>query len=98
MKSRTTFLSLFFLIVVALSITVSSNSSATAPLPSPRQDATVSFSFDGLMAICFGNPARVSAGLLDVIHHTPKLAITRIEGNKRSNLAVLRAEQLRGTL
>src|SRR5207249_11150388 len=71
MKSRTTFLSLFFLVVVALSITASSNNSATAPLPSPRQDATVSFSFDGLMAICFGNPARVSAGLLDVVHHTP---------------------------
>jgi hypothetical protein len=95
-KSMTLF-GLFVLVVLGFSIKASSNSSSS-PLPvTPRDEATVSFDFDGLMGICFGNQERVSAGLLNVPHHTPEIKITRIDAGKRSTMAVLRGEQLRGT-
>src|SRR5262249_38673817 len=94
----TLFFSLF-LVVLGLSITASTNSNkATAVQPSPREEASVSFRFDGLMAICFGNPARVSAGLLEVPYHSPEMVITKVSGTERSTVAKLSGEQLRRTL
>src|SRR5438552_12015792 len=98
MRTKSTILfCLFVMVVIGFSINVSSNSSTSLRPVTPREEATVSFSFDGLMGICFGNTERVSAGLLDVRHHTPDLTVTRIDGEKRSTMAVLRGEQLRGT-
>jgi hypothetical protein len=98
MKTKSTILfTLFVLVMAGLTMSASSNSNTATLRPvTPREEATVSFSFDGLMAICFGNPARVSAGLLDVHHHTPELTITRVKGENRSTMAVLKGEQLRG--
>ncbi|MBI4855096.1 MAG: hypothetical protein HY819_25115 [Acidobacteria bacterium] len=39
----------------------------------------VKFMFDGLQAIAFGNPNKVTDGILDVHHHTPKLEIKEIQ-------------------
>src|SRR5438067_1187057 len=99
MRIKSTILfSLFVLFVIGLTNVASSNNAAVVRPVSPKQEATVSFSFDGLMAICFGNPERVSAGLLDVQHHTPEITINKISEGKKSTLAVLRGEQLRRTL
>ncbi|MBI4850232.1 MAG: hypothetical protein HY819_00240 [Acidobacteria bacterium] len=38
----------------------------------------IKFMFDGLQAIAFGNPDKVTDGILDVHHHTPKLEIKEI--------------------
>jgi hypothetical protein len=100
MKTRTTItLSFLAIMLISLSYTASGNSgSATLKPVSPWADATINFQFDGLMAICFGNPERVSAGLLDVHHHSPEIKIMRIKDGQRAELATLKEEQLRNTL
>jgi hypothetical protein len=91
--------SIFVLFIMSLSQSATGNSGNNSLRPAtPREDATVSFSFDGLMAICFGNPERVSVGLLDAHHHTPEITITRFKGDEKSVFAVLKGEQLRETL
>ncbi|MEW6734959.1 MAG: hypothetical protein AB1489_26955 [Acidobacteriota bacterium] len=93
-------ISLFVCLVFALTIKVSvnSNSNKVVPLPvNPREDATVTMTFDGLMALCMGNPERVSVGLLDVHHHIPLLTISKVVNGKKSIVTTLKGEQLRGT-
>ncbi|MEW6736412.1 MAG: hypothetical protein AB1489_34285 [Acidobacteriota bacterium] len=95
--------SLFVCLVFALTMAVSSNSntnsSKAAPLPvNPREEASVTMTFDGLMALCMGNPERVSVGILDVHHHTPQLLVSKIANGRKAPLATLKGEQLRGTI
>lgn len=42
----------------------------------------VKFMFDGLQAIAFGDSNKVTDGILDVHHHTPKLQIKQVEKGK----------------
>ncbi|MEW6734617.1 MAG: hypothetical protein AB1489_25050 [Acidobacteriota bacterium] len=97
--------SLFVCLVFALTMAASSNSNSNSnsskavPLPiNPREDATVTMTFDGLMALCMGNPERVSVGILDVHHHTPTLTVSKVAKGRKAPLATLKGEQLRGTL
>jgi hypothetical protein len=86
---------------IALSTAVFNNGKASAgraPAANPREEATAAFNFDGLMALCFGNPQRVSVGLLDVHHHTPEFAVTKIKDGVKTKAFVLKGEDLRGTL
>lgn len=44
----------------------------------------VSFHFDGLHAIAFGDPSKISNGILNAHHHNPKVEIKEIEkGNEK---------------
>ncbi|MEW6737220.1 MAG: hypothetical protein AB1489_38400, partial [Acidobacteriota bacterium] len=93
------FVCLVFALTMAASTNSNTNSSKAAPLPvNPRDAATVSMTFDGLMALCMGNPERVSVGILDVHHHTPMLAVSKIVNGRKTPLATLKGEQLRGTI
>src|SRR5688572_30758241 len=91
MKIRSIFSLTLFVFAISLltGIVSGSSSNSASPLPTPRENATVNFKFDGLMALCFGNPERVSAGVMDVHHHTPELAVIRIKDGKRSKVAKL---------
>ncbi|MEW6736108.1 MAG: hypothetical protein AB1489_32745, partial [Acidobacteriota bacterium] len=50
-----------------------------------------------MVLIALGDPERASIGILNAMHHTPLLTITKIQGNNRSTIATLQGEQLRGT-
>jgi hypothetical protein len=67
----------------------------SSPLLTPHDGATVKINFDGLIAVCFGNPDHAAAGFLNVHHHTPQIEITRIENLHRTQLAKLAGEELR---
>jgi hypothetical protein len=55
--------------------------------------------FDGMIALAMGDPARVSAGILDAHHHTPRMVINRVNGNGDSEvIATLEAKQMKGGL
>ncbi|MEW6737256.1 MAG: hypothetical protein AB1489_38580 [Acidobacteriota bacterium] len=79
---------------------VSSNGdNTTSVLPrNPSAEANVTISFDGLMALCFGNPDRVSVAILDVHHHLPTMTVSKIVNGHRSLVTVLNGRQLQGTL
>lgn len=100
MRTKTMFVfGIITFLAISLFTVVSGNSHfAAAPAPIPSQEASVRFTFDGMIALCFGNAERVSAGFLDAHHHTPELKIVKIENNKKSEIAVLDAEQLRNKL
>ncbi|MEW6733895.1 MAG: hypothetical protein AB1489_21390 [Acidobacteriota bacterium] len=86
----------FTLLTSAFISATSSNTNSTQEKLNPGQ-ATITISFDGLMALCMGSPDRVSVGVLDAHHHTPRLIVTKIQNGKRSTIATLQDEQLRGT-
>jgi hypothetical protein len=71
---------------------------AAAPAVNPHAPATVTMSFDGLIAVCFGDPTRVSAGFLNVAHHSPNITITKVENGQQSTIAVLKDQELSDTL
>lgn len=99
MKTRSMFLFIFILAVVGLTVNASgSNKSAALQPISPKEEASVHMNFDGLMTVCFGDPARVSAGFLDVHHHTPEIVIAKIENGKSRTIAKLSGDELRGSL
>jgi hypothetical protein len=80
-------------------ITPTNSSRAAGPLPvNPRTEATVSFNFDGMEALFFGNSERVSLGILNAHNHTPKLVISKIVNDQKSTIATLEGQQLRGSL
>lgn len=56
----------------------------------------VSFHFDGLQAIAFGDSKRVSDGILDVHHHTPNIEIKQVKQGKETTLYNIRANELKG--
>jgi hypothetical protein len=55
----------------------------------------VTMSFDGMEALFFGTPERVSVGMLAAHNHTPKITVTKITGNERTIVAQLSGTQLR---
>ena len=56
----------------------------------------VSFHFDGLQAIAFGDSKRVSDGILDVHHHTPLIEIKEIKAGKETTIRTIKADELKG--
>ena len=78
---------------ILINISSVSGSNSLSPI-SPREEATVQIGFDGLMALCFGNPERVSAGLLDAHHHALAVDIAdlQVRGTRPAELAEGRRE------
>jgi hypothetical protein len=60
--------------------------------------ATVNINFDGIQAVCFGNPNQVTSGVLNVPHHLPKMTINSIKENQTTTLAVLDKVQMKGDI
>lgn len=56
----------------------------------------VSFHFDGLQAIAFGDPTRASSGILDVHHHMPTIEIKQIRQGKETTINIIKGDQLKG--
>ncbi|MFY9226991.1 MAG: hypothetical protein WAQ98_30230 [Blastocatellia bacterium] len=56
----------------------------------------VSFHFDGLQAIAFGDSKRVSDGILDVHHHNPLIEVKEIKGGKETVIRTIKADELKG--
>jgi hypothetical protein len=54
----------------------------------------VIFTFDGLQVLAFGNPNKVSNGILDVHHHTPKLEIKEIGKGREKIIASFEGKEL----
>jgi hypothetical protein len=61
-------------------------------------DASVTFKFDGMELFCTGESERVTVALLDAMHHSPQLNITKIDKGQRSLVATLTGDELRGSL
>ena len=98
MRVRTIlFFCIFTLVAFNLSNRASSSNSALHPA-SPKEEASVSFSFDGMEALFWGSPERVSVGILNVPNHMPKVVITRISKGQKSVVATLESKQLMGSL
>lgn len=56
----------------------------------------VSFHFDGLQAIAFGDSKRVSDGIMDVHHHTPLIEIKQIKAGKETIIHTIKDSELKG--
>ncbi|MBI4852773.1 MAG: hypothetical protein HY819_13340 [Acidobacteria bacterium] len=54
----------------------------------------VKFMFDGLQTIAFGNPNKVTDGILDVHHHTPKLEIKEVQKGREKVIANFEGKDL----
>jgi len=55
----------------------------------------VTFSFDGLGVLAFGDSTKASLGILDVIHHTPNIEIKTIENGKQKAVQIISANRLK---
>jgi len=95
MRKFSILLSLLCLILLAVISFASANGSTKLD---PQAAATVSINFDGLEVLAFGNPDRVSVGILSAPMHTPQMTITRLKDGKRTTVATLNSEDLKGTL
>lgn len=87
----------FLLMCATAIITSFAVTAAPSPQFNPAAPATVSFSFDGMEALFFGDPSRVSVGILNVHHHTPQLTVTKVSAKGRTILATWKGNELRGT-
>lgn len=97
---KTFFLFAMALILVSVATFVSADSSSKYISPAtltPKDTANIQIEFDGLMALCFGNPEKASIGILNVPHHTPELKVTRIDHGKRSTALYLKGNDLHTT-
>lgn len=87
---KTYFLMAFFAIYGYILISSISNNSVDA-----YAKCEVSFHFDGLQAIAFGDSKRVSDGILDVHHHTPIIEIKEIKSGKETTIRTIKANELK---
>jgi len=55
----------------------------------------VSFHFDGLQAIAFGDSKRVSDGILDIHHHVPNIEIKQIKQGRETIIHTIKASELK---
>jgi len=74
------------LIFVAFCVTFSFNFMFIEATTASNSRSSVVFTFDGLQVLAFGDSNRVSDGILDVAHHTPKLEIKQIDGNGKQKI------------
>jgi hypothetical protein len=94
MKIRT----LCLVALLALSIVATNyvNNEASAQKPTVVPPAgNVTFSFDGMEALFFGAPDRVSVGVLNAHNHRPQITVTKVVGSERTVIAQLSGAQLR---
>ncbi len=83
------------LIFVAFCVTFSFNFMFIEATTASNSRSSVTFSFDGLQVLAFGDPNRVSDGILDVAHHTPKIEIKQIDAKgKEKIIASFQGNQL----
>lgn len=54
----------------------------------------VQFNFDGLQILAFGKPNKVSDGILDVHHHTPRIEVKAIEKGREKIIASFEGKEL----
>jgi hypothetical protein len=94
MLKKAAFLTIVSMCLITLTFVFPRASANTAAPLSPRSDASVSIDFDGIMAVCFGDPSQVGVGILNVPNHTPKVTITEISNNNKRVIAELADEQL----
>jgi len=77
-------------------------SSVFSPVVAGRSVAqpqgNVSVAFDGMELLCTADEGRVTVGLLDAMDHSPRLVVTRVDGQARAVVAMLEGEALRGSL
>ncbi|MFY9222864.1 MAG: hypothetical protein WAQ98_09355 [Blastocatellia bacterium] len=85
------FLMVFFAICFCVLMSNVSNNGVNADAK-----CEVSFHFDGLQAIAFGDSKRVSDGILDVHHHTPLIEIKEIKAGKETVIRTIKADELKG--
>jgi hypothetical protein len=72
------------------------NNVANAQKPTVAPPAgNVTFSFDGMEALFFGAPDRVSVGVLNAHNHRPQITVTKVVGSERTVIAQLSGAQLR---
>ncbi len=83
---------LIMFVGVCLSLLISNLNMSKVDADSKCQ---VSFHFDGLQAIAFGDSKRVSDGILDVPHHTPNIEIKQIKQGKETTLHTIKASELK---
>ncbi|MEW6737894.1 MAG: hypothetical protein AB1489_41840 [Acidobacteriota bacterium] len=80
---------------LSLTNTSSSNNRKVSVVPiNPRAEANVRITFDGLMALCMGNPKRVSVGILNVHNHLAELRVSKVNGSQKSMVAMIKGEEL----
>ncbi|MEW6736199.1 MAG: hypothetical protein AB1489_33205 [Acidobacteriota bacterium] len=70
-------------------------STVSADRATPPNNAAVTVHFDGLQLLCYGNEGRMTSVVLDAIHHSPTLTVTRIVEGKRSVVMTRKGDQLR---
>ncbi|KAF0207740.1 MAG: hypothetical protein FD167_5479, partial [bacterium] len=71
---------------------VASNSTSTSTT------SNVTFLFDGLGVIAFGDPARASLGILDVVHHTPQIQIKTLENGREKTIQTIADRELKNAV
>ncbi len=74
------------LIFVAFCVTFSFNFMFIEATTASNSRSSVIFTFDGLQVLAFGDPNRVSDGILDVAHHTPKIEIKQIDAKGKEKI------------
>jgi len=85
------FLMVFFAVCFCVLMSNVNNSNVNADAK-----CEVSFHFDGLQAIAFGDSKRVSDGILDVHHHSPLIEVKEIKGGKETIIRTIKADELKG--
>lgn len=80
----------FAILCLSVFFSTTTNSSPINSLSS----TSVLFTFDGLQVLAFGNPDKVTDGILDVHHHTPKLEIKQIEKGKEKVIFTAQGKEL----
>src|SRR5437762_491249 len=99
MKNRIAFCTILMVLTLGFVFSTSGNNEKLNSLPlNPKADATVTINFDGLMAICMGDPARVSVATLSVPNHTPVLKIEKVSNGERTTIAEFDQELLRQSI
>lgn len=85
------------LVVLGFAANIFSGTLTTIPA-NPKNAANVTVNFDGLMILAYGNPERVSVGLLDAMEHSPQIDITKTKGNTHTTVASIKADQLHNSI
>ncbi|MBL8150389.1 MAG: hypothetical protein JNN15_10735, partial [Blastocatellia bacterium] len=80
--------------VLALTLLIPSLSKASCS----QVLSTVTFEFDGMMGLFMGSSEKVTVGLLNAHHHSPEMAIYKLIGSEKREVARFRGDQLKRTI
>jgi hypothetical protein len=87
------FVSLLMLFTLTTTNIVNNNVNAQKPVVS-APTGNVQINFDGMEALFFGAPERVSVGVLNAHNHRPKITVTKVVNQERTLVAQLSGTQL----